>query len=129
MATWENVKEFVRDKYRLQEDEGDFFSMVFDMGDDRSQIVFIQKFETGNSGVWAQISSPVGVIPQDKMDAALTMLNDKICGGLVKIGNRHFVRHCLPIADLSVEEFTDPLFFTTSSADDLEKVFVGGDKN
>jgi len=128
MATWDDVKGFIRSKYKLKEDEGDFFSLVFDFSDSRSQLVFIQKFTIKNGSVcWAQISSPVGIIPQNNINKALEMLNDKVCGGLVKIGEKHFVRHCMPIADLAAEELTDPLGFVTASADELEKAFVGGD--
>jgi len=126
LATWEDVKAYIRNKYKLQDDKDDFFSMVFDLSGDRTQIVFIKK-ASADGRVWVEINSPVGVIPQNKLDAALTMLDDKICGGLVKIGQKHFVRHSAPIDDLSAEELSVPLAAVTATADDLEKEFVGGD--
>jgi hypothetical protein len=130
MATWTEVEGFIRNNYKLEKDEGDFFQMLFELDNDRSQIVFVQKFTTGGSGnVWIQISSPVGVIKQSDLNKALEVLNDKVCGGLVKIGEKHFVRHCLPIEDLSSAEFDTPLRIVISVADDLEKQFVGGDEH
>jgi len=126
MASWDDVKSFVKSKFKI-EDQGDLIRTVFDTGNSRSQLVFMQKFTSNNGDVWVQISSPVGVIPQNKMEAALTMLNDKVCGGLVKIGDKHFVRHCMPIADLSQEELLYPFGFVTTTADDLEAAFIGGD--
>jgi len=129
MATWEDVKGFIRSNYKLQKDDGDYFKMVFDVTDTRSQLIFIQKFTTKNENVWMQISSPVGVISSNNLNKALELLNDTVCGGLVKIGEKHFVRHCMPIADLSAEELTDPIHFIVNSADELEAKFVGDDKN
>ncbi|GBU26766.1 hypothetical protein R84B8_00278 [Treponema sp. R8-4-B8] len=128
MASWDQVKNFIRSNYKVQNDEGDFFKMVFDLSNDRTQMVFVQKVQTKQNGIWIQISSPVGIIGQEKMNKALETLNDKVCGGLVKIGDKHFVRHCMPIDDMSLDEFAVPLTFITSSADDLEKKFVGGDE-
>jgi len=126
MASWDDVKSFVKSKFKV-DDKGDYFSTVFDTGNSRSQMVIMSKFTTNSGDVWVQISSPVGVIPQNKLDAALAMLDDKVCGGLVKIGDKHVVRHCMPIADLSQEELMYPLGFVTATADDLEAAFVGGD--
>jgi len=126
MASWDDVKSFVKSKFKV-DDQGDFIKTEFDLGNSRSQVVVMNNFTTNNGDVWVQISSPVGVIPQNKMEAALTMLNDKVCGGLVKFGDKHWVRHCMPIADLSQEELLHPLGFVTATADDLEKTFIGGD--
>jgi len=128
MASWDQVKNFIKGNYKVQSDEGDFFKMVFELGNDRTQMVFVQKIDTTKNGIWIQMSSPVGIIKQEKINKVLEVLNDKVCGGLVKIGDKHFIRHCLPIDSMSLDEFSVPLSFITSSADDLEKKFVGGDE-
>jgi hypothetical protein len=128
MASWEQVKNFIRGNYKVQNDEGDLFRMVFDLGNDRTQLVFVQKIINKNNSIWVQISSPVGIIKQEKINKALEMLNDKPCGGLVKIGDKHFIRHCMPIDDMSLDEFSVPLNFITNAADELEQKFVGGDE-
>ncbi len=129
MASWVDVKGFIRNNYKLQDDEGDCFKIVFNLGSSRSQVVFIQKIKTRAGDIWIQISSPVGIIEQENIDDALEYLNENICGGMVKIGHRHFVRHCLPIEDLSSDEFDVPLRVVTMAADELEQKFVGGDRN
>jgi hypothetical protein len=55
------------------------------------------------------------------------MLNNKVCGGLVKIGEKHFVHHCMTFNNLSKEEFNLPLLFITAATDELEQEFIGGD--
>jgi hypothetical protein len=128
MATWEQVKDLIKGNFQSIDDEGDLYKSVFDLGNGRTQMVFVQKFETKNKSIWIQIASPVGVIRQDKINKALELINEKACGGLVKIGDKHYVRHCLPIEDLSQEEFAVPLILITSIADELEKVLIGGDQ-
>jgi hypothetical protein len=129
MATWKQIKDFIRSNYSLQEDEGDFFQMTFELDDDRSQVVFIQKTKSQNGSVWLQMSSPIGLIEDDEINDALEMLNDKMCGGMVKIGERHFIRECLPVDDLSPEQFVAVMEIIIGVADEMEERFIGSDDN
>jgi hypothetical protein len=129
MATWEQLKTFVKSNYKMQKEEADYFNMVFDLGDNRSQLVNVTKAQTKQGDVWVQIYSPVGVIRQDKLNNALEDIDSVVCGGLVKVGDKHFVRHGMLIEDMSAEEFNVPLLLITAVADSLEEKYVGGDKN
>jgi hypothetical protein len=129
MATWKQVKDFIRGNYELQEDEGDFFKMTFGLENNRSQVACIQKTKSQNGSIWMQISSPIGVIEDDEVNDALEMLNDKICGGMVKIGERHFIRACLPVDDLSPEQFVTIMEIVVGIADEMEERFIGTDEN
>jgi len=129
MATWEQVKEFVKNNFKMQKEEANYFNMVFNVSDTRSQLVNVVKAQTKNGDVWVQIYSPVGVIKQDKINNALEDIEDAICGGLVKVGDKHCIRHCMPIADMSADEFAVPLILITALADVLEEKYVGGDDN
>jgi hypothetical protein len=95
----------------------------------RTQLVFIQKIKSQNGAIWLQISSPIGLIEDDEINDALEMLNDKICGGMVKIGERHFIRECLPIDDLSPEQFVSIMEIVFGIADEMEEHFTGTDDN
>jgi hypothetical protein len=129
MATWKQIKDFIRNNYKLQEDEGDFFQMTFDIDDNRSQLIFIQKMKSQNGAIWLQMSSPIGLIEDDEINDALEMLNEKICGGMVKIGEKHFIRECLPIDDLSPEQFVAIMEIVLGVADEMEERFIGSDDN
>jgi hypothetical protein len=54
-------------------------------------------------------------------------LSDKVCGGLVKFGDRYWVRHSMPIGDTSHDELIFPIDVVSAVADTLEETFVGGD--
>jgi hypothetical protein len=128
MATWKEVKDFIRGKYTLQTDDGDFFTFVYNEGNNRTQLVMITK-KTSNSGeIWAEMLSPIGVIERDELNDAMEDLKVFMCGGLIKTGERHYVRHCASIDDMSASELVRPLEIISSAADELEQKYVGGDK-
>ena len=129
MATWKEIKDFIRNNYNLQKDEGDFFQMTFEIDENRSQLVFVQKTKSQSGDIWIQIASPIGLIEDDEINDALEMLNDAMCGGMVKMGERHFVRHCMPIDELSPDQFIKSMNIIVGVADDMEKRFIGGDDN
>ena len=129
MATWKQIKDFIRNSFELQEDKGDFFKLILYSRNDRSQRLFIEKRETQSGAIWMQIASPIGIIEDYEINDALEMLYDKICGGMVKIGKKHYIRECLPIDDLLPEQFVVIMKKVASIADKMEERFVGGDNN
>jgi hypothetical protein len=129
MATWNDLKLFIRGNYKITEEKDDLIVLLFDLGNLRSQLALIHHVISENNVHWVQISSPVGEIPLDSLNYALEKLDNRICGGLVKIGARHFVRHNLQLGDLSIDEFTVPLRVIVGTADELESGYVGGDEH
>jgi len=127
MATWSELKGFLKSNYKVQKEEEDNIVVLTEFSDGRSQLVWVFRQEF-KGDAWAEISSPVGTIQAGNMDAALEFLNKGICGGLVKIGDIHAVRHGMPIADLSTGEIAGPLALVAGAADSLEEKFIGGDK-
>jgi hypothetical protein len=129
MATWKQIKDFIRSNYKLQEDKGDFFQMTFELEGNRTQIAYIQKTKSQNGAVWLHICSPIGLIEDDEINDALEMLDDKTCGGMVKVGERHFIRECMLIDDLALTQFVSIMDVIVAVADEMEERFVGGDEN
>ena len=43
------------------------------------------------------------------------------------MGEHVVLRHALPLENLDINEFTDPLTFVADTADQLEEIFFGGD--
>jgi hypothetical protein len=128
MASWDEVKSFLKSNYNVGKDEGGTVGIEQKFTDGRSQLIFVRKASIGDS-VWADIVSPIGVIPSDKMDGVLEFLEQKVvCGGIVKVGELHAIRHSMPIADLSTEEIAEPMKALAGSADAIEAVLFGSDK-
>lgn len=127
MATWKQIKDFLRGNFNIAEDSGDMFKLIFNVDNDRSQIIYIEKIKSQNHDLWVELSSPIGTIENDEINDALEILNDKMCGGMVKIGDLHFVRHCMPIDNINGEDFIAIMNIIIGVADELEERFVGGD--
>jgi len=92
-------------------------------------MVIVSKQEITSGDVWVEISSPIGKLEMKDIDKALEFLDNRICGGMVKCGERYFVRHTMPIDGLSINEFEDPLKSVVLSADKIEESFIGNDQN
>jgi len=126
MATWGDVKGFLINNCDAKEEKNGLMSMVISYKDGRNQLVVVCRREV-NGADWIDISSPVGTLNSGTVEVALEVLSNADCGGLVKIGDTHAVRHCIPIADLSNEELVGPLGIVASVADILEERLIGGD--
>ena len=128
MATWNEVKNFLKSGLGGQEaSSGNGVSVDIKFTDGRSQFVNIMKAEY-KGAEWADVFSGVGVISTANLNAVLEWLLTQPCGGLIKVGDTHAVRHCIPIADLSNDEIIGPINILASVADTLEEKLVGGDK-
>ena len=130
MKTWDDVKKFILDKYKdeASNDENDGLKVKRNFKDGRSQVVHVNRLDCNETGNWVQIKSPCGLIDHNKLDSVLEYLNDSKCGGLVKIRGCYYIRHAMPIDDLSENEFDGPFRYVASYADHIEKKWVGDDK-
>ena len=127
MATWNDVKNFLKNSHDAKEVyNGDGVSLEIEYTDGRSQMVIVQKWEV--KGIeWVDIKSPIGTLSPGNINTAMEFINTTACGGIVKAGDTHAVRHCMPIADLSNDELLAPLSSVAQSADIIEEKLIGGD--
>jgi hypothetical protein len=120
MATWSALTEYVRSHYKISEEKPGSLKLVFDLGNLRSQVVFLWRM-TLNDGTedWVQIESPFG---------RLDSMGETVCGGIAALGEFVTVRHSVPLLNLDINEFERPLVLVTGTADRLEQQFQGGDQ-
>jgi hypothetical protein len=126
MASWGEVKGYLKNNYTVQKEEDNLVILLQKFTDGRSQLVFVYEREV-NGVIWADISSPIGSIGPQDIYSALEMMENAPCGGLTKVGETIAVRHCMPIADLSSDEINGPIKIVAGAADTLEEKFIGGD--
>jgi len=126
MATWKEVKDFLRGSYSVKKEEDNYVQFLQEFSDGRSQLVFVFS-KSYKDTAWIEIASPIGILKTNDLNAALDMMDKATCGGLTKIGDLHSVRHCMPIADLSNEELVHPILLVAGAADTLEEKFIGSD--
>lgn len=126
---WNDVRSFLLREFSdgIQEDNEESVHIVLLWQDGRSQFVIVSLVRSNTGVEWISITSPVGVLPAEILPRVCETVCDKVCGGIVKNGDRYWVRHSMPIGNSSSDEISSPLWVVGGVADDLEETFVGGD--
>jgi hypothetical protein len=130
MATWNDLKAYVHNRYQVSDETDDMMRLVFSSPDLRAQVVIIRRIVLpANGSEWVHVESAIGEIDKIDLVALLRKVGNTVVGGLATAGDSIVTfRHSIPLADLSIAEFEQPLHLVTGTADLLEQEFTGGDK-
>jgi|SRR6266567_7447679 len=129
MATWPTLMEYVRSHYKIADEKPDSLKLIFDVGDLRSQVVFLWRMSLMDGAEeWVQIESPFGRLGTVDLRGAIDSMGKTVCGGIAAMGELATVRHSVPLVNLDINEFERPLALVTGTADRLERKFQGGDQ-
>jgi hypothetical protein len=128
LPTWSQLTDYVRTHYKIAEETPDSLKLIFDLGNLRSQTVFLWRMRLlDDTEEWIQIESPFGRLGSVDLYGAIEALRNTVCGGIGAIGELVTVRHAAPLLNLDINELERPLILVTSTADRLERHFQGGD--
>jgi hypothetical protein len=128
MANWGDLVTFIRTEYRVSRVEPDEIRIEVEFEDERRQAVVVYREVLDQREEWVQIASPCGKAAEVNLLALLTEIGaTAVVGGLVIMGEYVAVRHSLPLENLDINEFVDPLALVAGVADELEEKFTGGD--
>ena len=128
MASWEELRSYIRITYKVADDDGTLMRLLFSVGEGRSQVVIVAKSTTGDGRQFATIASAFAEQGQVDIDSALAAMAEYVVGGIVAYGQTYMVRHSVPLDTLDPDEFEGPLHLVLATADVLEAKFVGSDK-
>jgi hypothetical protein len=128
MASWEDLRAYVQNNYKIAKDDGALLSLVFETGGGRSQTVLIARNDTGGGIPFATIASAVGAVSELPLAAVLAELSEYVVGGAVIYGDLLMVRHSVPLVNLDVNEFVTPLDLVLNTADLLEQKYLEHDR-
>ncbi|MGV9213660.1 hypothetical protein ACTFTM_17540 [Micromonospora sp. RB23] len=129
MATWADLKSYVRSNYKISDEQQDLIKLVFETGNLRSQVVLLWHVTLADgSEEWVQIESPFGELRSVNVAQALREIGDTVCGGMSAVGDMVTFRHAVPLLNLNINEFESPLALVTSTADRLEQLLTGADR-
>ena len=126
MATFEALRRYIKDNYVVDKDQPGLIKLVFNVGDRRSQMVFVSRMSLGEQE-WAEISTPVCTHTQIDPRDALVRNGKMVVGGLAIEGDHVMFRHSLPLADLDIDECEVPLHLVANYGDKLERELTGTD--
>lgn len=128
MASWGDLVAFVRSEYHVVKVEPDEVRVIVEFDDERRQMVILCREVLDKREEWVQIASICGRADQVDLRTLLAELGDtSVVGGAVILGDHIVLRHSLPLENLDINEFVDPLALIAGTADELEEKFVGGD--
>ena len=129
MATWDDLARYVRSTYRVGDERPGMMTLVFDLGNERSQLVALyREVLYGGTEEWALIESPLAEVGAVSLQRVLEEVGNTVCGGAAARGQYVVLRHAVPLANLDVNEFERPLALVMTTADTLEAQLFGGDK-
>lgn len=133
MADWGDLVAYVRQAYDVVRDEPDELRVRISYGDDshaahRAQTVIIAREVLDRTEDWVQIATPFARLDQVDLADVLTEAGETlVVGGIVLMGEYLVLRHSLPLTNLDINEFVDPLELISGSAELLEQRFTGRD--
>ncbi len=128
MAGWTDLVEHVKGSYTVASETPRSLRLLFNVGDGRSQVVVVSHHRLrGGTEDWVQLESPIGEVVDEQLRPLVEAAGTKVCGGLGCSGDVVTFQHAFPLKNFDVNEFERPLILITTTADELEKEFVGGD--
>ncbi|GAA5169833.1 MULTISPECIES: hypothetical protein [Amycolatopsis] len=133
MATWRELVTFIRQSYRVIRDEPEELRIRLRFRKDpedeeRTQMVVIAREVLDKREEWVQIATPFARVDECDLHSVLAEIgHTTVVGGAVVMGEYLVLRHSLPLKNLDINEFTDPLELVTGSAELLEEQITGRD--
>ncbi len=128
MPTWGEIQQYARSKYKLADDEADWFAIVFEYDDGRTQKIAITRFEAFDKE-WIEFASAVCKGTQIPATEALRRNADFVLGSLALDAEGDIsLMYSAPLDTMDPDEFEIPLHVIARTADELEQEFArGGD--
>jgi hypothetical protein len=134
LAVWGDLVTYIRQTYDVVHYEPDEIRIRVSFARDpedllgRRQIVVVAHEVLDQKEDWVQIATPFARVGELDLQEVLTEVgNTIVVGGVVLMGEYLVLRHSLPLINLDINEFTDPLDLVASGAEQLERWFTGRD--
>ena len=126
MPNWAELQEYARGKYVLDDDEPEFFSLVFRMDNGRTQKIRVRHFQAFDES-WIEFRSVVCKGAEMPAKVALRKNCEFAIGALALDSDDDYVLiHNAPMATMDPNEFERPLHVIAGTADSLEKDYSEG---
>jgi hypothetical protein len=121
MATQSEVKSYITNKMNAEHIDGDLYKITYDLGNNRSQLVFVSVKEA-MMGAASPFAKTEEVTPKQAIKAT-----ENSSFGIGTLGDWYVVRHVLLLDDLDESEILVGLDVVAQIADEIEEELVGGD--
>ncbi len=127
MPTWGEIQEYARSKYKLEQDDENWFTLIFAYDNGRSQRIRIARFESFDME-WVEFRSVICKESEMAHRVALKK-NDNFSVGAIALDddNDYVFIYSAPLPTMDPDEFELPLHVIASTADRLESEHSAGD--
>jgi hypothetical protein len=128
MADWNALHRYIKSEYKIAKDDLNSVKLIFNLDNDRTQMVVVEKGGEVGDSEWAIISTAVCDENQINPKDALIKSSQMVVGGLALVeGGPVIFRHSIRLAELDPGEFEEPLRVAAVFGDELEQELSGAD--
>jgi hypothetical protein len=128
VTSWIEVINYVRLRYEVLEETGDWLRFRLGTSGERTQQVTLHHLPDLDGAEWVEISSPVGRADEVDLRRFLELAGAPEVGAAAVVDGLALLRHMVPLEDMSVrEEFERPLTLLVARADAMEHELTSGD--
>lgn len=126
MPSWEELKDRARHRYRLEHEDDNNFSLIWDYDSGRQQRIFIRRFEAFDQ-TWIEYRS--AACKAGDLDPAQALRRNAAyaVGSLALEDEYYWVMYSHPLRELTDDEFALPLQIVARTADEIEEEFTRQD--
>jgi hypothetical protein len=129
VTIWTDVINYVRLRYEVLEEKGDWLRFRLDTEDGRTQQVTVHFLPDVDGAAWAEISSPVGWADKIDLRRLLELAGTSTVGGAAVTDGVALIKHTVPLTSLHIqEEFERPLLSVVARADAFERELAKTDE-
>ena len=127
MATWDEVRAYMRKSYKLLEEDENKISLLFGFDDNRKQSILLTRFEAMERD-WVLFESRICRRELLDLERALKLNGRSVVGYLALDRDGIYVmRHTALLSTLDPDELVIPLHVMVKAADKLEEESTGLD--
>lgn len=127
MATWDEIKQFSRTKFKLIKDEPEWFAIDFALPENRAQRIIVSHLKT-QTREWLEFKSAICKEGEISPVVALRKNSEFTFGGIALSGDLFFYKYSVQLATMDPDEFLVPLLGVAVIADELERTYAATDK-
>ena len=128
VAAWNDIVSYLNANYKCKPESSTMLSLVFNTGNDRSHVVFVELAGNDKIGEFAKVSAVVGKSKDfNKLEALCRAATPYVTGGIVIEGDLILLRDSFPLLNLDINELEAPLKVIIAAADRIEAEITGGD--
>jgi hypothetical protein len=127
MATWEEIRTYMRARYRLLEEDDDHVALLFGFDDNRRHSITIKQFDAMDRQ-WLLFEARVCRKELMETERALKLNGKSVIGYLALDRDGFYVmRHTALLSTLDPDELVVPMHVLVKVADKLEEELTGSD--